>query len=1361
MVRKIQDAAADDEKQLQATRFYKTYEEDLKRAYDLQNSQNSRQLGISALAAVIFDTIAAFFQFILLVMAAAAASGTVMGILLVGYLVFSQVRVKFEGLYSALASGDYDYVNSFIVKINEAVQVSNFTVTLLNLGVITLDLTIGFFIMFLVLFFDVGVQILIDIFMLFGDLFIQFMLQLAQFAIIVLQCFASIVSGVVTGDSQFGGTVGAGDQTWVVVGNALKFLAQIIMRAFVAFYATCGPVAAYVIQFFMNIVFRFAATIIPTVMWIVQMLNPGNALHSLLFIIADLIYGFDYIAYNECMAAISGIKMVCGYVSTIVGAINQVLNVLNSVTGSSLKISLSCNLGQITSVCPPPPANLVASILGGSGAGLCNAEQCTADVLGVLPLLQSALPFCTNWVASGNVTIACMSIVYAFATANTTALTAAPFASIAQEMCFVTTATVINQCTLTQGNDPFGFSWPYLADQVCVADKSGLVPPELPFNEGCACVYSAPLCLPECCNQYSLHVIGQVQSYIGAQTCGSLLAEYPYDFWCQFADLTPAQMPPYSDLMFSSDWCAAYTLVVQPACASTSPAMQFNSIALGPFVANFTATFCNSTVGQPGICVPTNVGTDPGIIALQYAQSTTTLESVISSALGNAATFMNGQPVDVTPLATDTPLQILQKDIQQYYCFYFAALFNNSSPILRARQKSVLATTSAFCNTALGQAYASFDFTSQIFYQTRNAAGEIVQPPMIGIPAGVLTFGAQQDNPAVPTPNSITNGNTTGGLTGTNIQCQQTGISAAEVNDAHACAALSAQQTFNGSTTMGNTGVTANNQLSQNAVTMQPAAHLSGLEPISPNSPNYQQQTQDRNEVVNATAVSTAWSATPVADLKPETRNYRSTSTAGKYATNTYLFGPNPFAGSQRNDDSTSSTTRTLQSVDPASDSPTTDDLEQAEQGAGPIEAITSFTHLASAVGVAIEEAKRVAAHELARLIAEATIVDPHSSRVERLFTPERAARGKRRLLHVLETAQRESAEVLLARATGRQTFAVTRRLMGLGGNATGSTLLERARTAMGAFWDAVAEQQVAAAAVDSSTVLSAKQQKAAADTEYLFRHAALVWAPSLLQYYYHTNYSGVEANDYAVLSQEMLNLGGGLTVPATSASFGATAGSGNGTCYNTWAEPLRCCTYITSPYDCCRGLEPFCIPPITTFFYWPPATLQNIDEYRCPAQQQVYGWWKSLIQLSFTLFLMVTNYVLPVGPIWDKIFGWLQYPGGAIPPLTFQCLVIFSDSFFLSLLIVWAIALFVATGWVADIVLLTTTRAEIVEAVEQLNALRANVHRISRYITPPNNVHVSAYMLRPQRKATQPKRKKSKAKAKNQLPPPPPSSQF
>jgi hypothetical protein len=1113
------------------------------------------------------------------------------------------------------------------------------------------------------IFFDVAVPLLKTIIVALWPYFMEALLFAVQMFQMFMQVLISVMQALAPAaggskyqqqavDTSGGGSAGpVGSSAGAVPGGetagglplnfintfrpvSMFFLAifQVFSLAIETIFKAWGLEAIKFLDFVMNIVVKYIGVIIQAFSFIVDILSPSNPIGKLLFSLGNFVFGLGDLIAGQCQLMNAILKSICLFQSVVYNVISAISN------AAKIKIPNvpNCNMNSIGNSCQSSSTNSF-SAFAGSGVGICDATVCAEEVVAIINLLAVQLPTCGQWVANAASTMACMSVTYNYSVTQSQFTGAAPIDAIAKELCFVITVLVNTQCALTL--PPFSFSYGDAANSICVQDRSGLVPPAQPFNDQCACVYTAPLCNGPCCNQYARHVNGQILFYVGQYTCGQLTTQFPSTFWCQFYTTTAANITASSDYTYSSTWCQAYLSVIKPACAAATPLQTLAAIDTASLVNALSYTACNQTVNQFGVCLRINTTTSSAFVDFQYTLGQTTPEQVY------AAMPPYGTPLITIPTAATPIGNIVGMDIMKYYCYAFFQYYNASNPVIQARPGSPLYITNAYCGTSIGTELGTFNLQNYTIFKLITPAGNLQPINLASIPAGVSPFPSTVGG-GTPTPTTVVP-TCDDGMTGYNpqelsYQSQCNGQQATVVNSAGNQAA--------------DTAAPANDALSQSQVNSASFVHLGGFSPINGSGANGTSQTIEYDQTVAVTQLTTNFQVQSSDSVTPSTSNYRTnypTPPANPGST-FYIQYRNTPAG------------RNLLGVEGegADEADETNeesfDEKPKETSGGAAEGAMGSGPVGGAAGV-----WNIINKGLDRLkegLAQIKVDDPHSAKsvpITHLVNDQAAMRGKARVQRFLRIVQNELDD----RSTN---FATTRRLM-----ATGNPDIDQYVTN---FWDTVSNTDVSNNGISDYGLDKFLSDQAFKDMRVFASNAKNVWVVNVYNLFYGTNITASDLDEY------------GLDY-AYQGGAGGTPPGAAGRCVNSLSEPLKCCKANTSPYGCCYGIPLLCIPMVPDYFYTQITTSQNIHFWLCGEWNTFFKAWQSTIRTVMTpilgVALQLTESSFP--PFVNTLLSPFIWPNYTVPPFSVQCMFVNFNYILLGIIILWMLALFFAYQMIAE----------------------------------------------------------------------------
>jgi hypothetical protein len=1063
---------------------FKVTSKDLKNVGD---NSNPRATAAAMPCAVLIYVIIGIPVFLFAIVGAVLANGVMFTGLVGTYTVMEGVNYEWRvHAVQAIKTGNLGAQHAWIEFVNPIEYGYNGLLSISQIGISVWDYSIGFMINLVQIFFDVAVPILKTVIVALWPYFMEALLFAVQMFQMFMQVLISIMQSIApaAGNSKYqqqavdtsgGGSAGpVGSSAGAVPGGqtagglplnfinefrpvSMLFLAifQEIALAVETIFGAWGLDIVNFLDFFLNIFIKYIGVIVQAFSFLVDILSPSNPIGKLLFTLGNFVFGLGDLIAGQCQLMNGILKAICLFQSIVYNVISSISN--------AIKIKIpnvpNCNMNSIGNQCQSSSTNTFSAFA--AGVGICDATVCSQEVVAIINLLAAQLPTCQQWVANANSTLACMQVTYNYSVTQSQYTGAAPIDAIAKELCFVITVLVNTQCA--QALPPFSFSYTDAGNSVCVDDRSGLVPPAEPFNDQCACVYTAPLCNGPCCNQYARHVNGQILFYVGQYTCGQLTTQFPPTFWCQFYTTTAANITASSDYTYSSTWCQAYLSVIQPACAAATPLQTLASIDTASLVNTLSWVACNQTVNQYGVCLRINTTTSSAFVDFQYSLGQTTPDQVFAS----APPF--GTPLVTIPTAATPINNIVPMDIMKYYCYAFFQYYNSTNPVIQSRPGSPLYVVFNYCTTSIGTELGTFDLQNYTYFKLIQSDGNANPINLASIPAGVQPFQGVFGG-GVPTPQNVVP-DCTSGMTGYNpqelsYQAQCNGDQQSVVNVAGDQAA--------------STAAPANDALSQSQVNSGSFVHLGGFSPINGTGGNSTTQTVEYEQTVAVTQLTTDFQIQPSSSLTPSTSNYRTNypTPPANFGSAIYVQYKNTPAG------------RNLLGVQPPEE-------VGEETNEPPPEGIITAKSIWGIVNEGLDNLKEG--------LSKIKVDDPHSTKsipITELMSERAANRGKARLQRFLKIVQRE-----LANRTSN--FATTRKLM-----ATGNPDIDQYVTN---FWDTVANTDIPNTGINDYGLDKFLVDQAFKDARVFANNAMNVWVVNVLNLFYGQNFTAADLDEYGL----------------------------------------------------------------------------------------------------------------------------------------------------------------------------------------------------------------------------------------------------
>jgi hypothetical protein len=1173
-----------------------------------------------------------------------------------GTLVMGEVTTN---CVTSLDADDKPGINECVSILSTVDQIYVTTLSLLNYALALADYTVGVLQLFLLL----ALQLLIVVikFVMGGLLRVPFMAlgnMGVQLLLIVVRAASSAGAAMQTqgtGDA-FGATVGVGlppsGNTAVGGGNSNSivqfvtfFFETIITRFATTFQLLSTGMLSLVNFLFVN--GKYAPKLFSILMGVVDYFNPGKLVGKFLYAIFNLHYITAEVSYAFCELHYKITQSLCTLQNSVSGTVNAIAGVVAAACSCHVGRMPSCPQSTLdASKCEKPPQNPVNPA---AGVGFCNQDACGQAVTAIIGEVSTLMPTCAYWTPNSSSVVECMSIVYYYSLNETqqgnlatlTGNVAAPISTIGKELCFVLTATVIAQCQ--SGFDPpWGFNHAATADEICVVDKSGLVPPYTPFNERCACVYQAPLCPYDCCNQYSLHVLGQIDYMIGGLTCATILTEYPEDFWCQFDGATADDVLPQEDYTFSADWCAAYRLFLQPVC-SMAPFYVLSAVpGTQPYRDNFAATTCATISNQTGVCQPINATIEPIVYVLQAQRVMASSAQLYAS--NNAANAAGAGAATMTTFNDNIPTNetaiqdLIRYFLNKFTCQQVSLVYNSSSLLYAAAPDTVNASISAYCDNEISSALFAFELLDETQFLTITEAGQPVQPmtDLAGIPAGVAIFQ--------PQPSAIAQSAQLGAAqTPVAYACPaSSGNSVAELSSSVSCSGAVQQNSLTTLASATNSGADALNVMQQTSDSLAPLAHMSPYTGVDPNATNAPLQQEDVTSLNDAAALPTTQQYGLAQNDKPSTSSYIAydpteypppdgtpLSGAPIYIGITGAGQRVPLAFSGDTPDAADNETATPRRQKSAGE----EFAESVEELWRELRVI--YTRIVDGIAELqkpTDPGKR--SEDVFRRAVDADLEDVRTARTT--IASPLYFRRTRRLLAVYTTMARPGSPEY-------QAHVGTRRVL-----STGDSALDELVQARLLQLAAQTSENIGLTQPQLIDYLTLEQIEL---LQTFMAAMADVVAPRVWDIFWGFVTSGDD--DYSFGASTLAGNG-------TSSASGAGA---NRQCRATTNNPYKCCQGPNvSPQECCRGLI-ICFPLLPASLFPAITNHQNVDRIRCPAFNNFFDYWYNLIRTIWTASILIVNgsggpdYT----PLVDGFLNFVAYKDYKFPPYAGGCIFWYS----------------------------------------------------------------------------------------------------
>jgi hypothetical protein len=1282
------------------------YEENIK---ERESNPNSRKETFFILFALTIETIRwiwAFFIALLFILFFEALKIAI----LTGLLILS-IFLRAEGLDIRDAIDTNDTAKLMqVVKVAGGLYILiNILISLLQIGISLWNIMIRPILIVITLAYQILRPIAITVFSFFGDIAIELALIAVELFIILLRVFSDILSelsgsfgsapdsfgpgftGGLFESSAFGSSVGSDGEfggvisLFAPISRLFIRFGQLIFRGLGVFFIKMGPRILIFGDFILSIVLKFLPIFVDILLIIVDILNPEKALGLLIFSLTYALYTVQLGIYGSC----SQIKSLLMYLCSFVSMVNKALRKLEKYAGIKIDIPSPCNKNSLNINCGKKPKK---PSQGGEvlGAGLCDEAQCVQDTVDIIGMIQMDMGDCSDWIANRDSALRCMKTVEYYSINNTTSTAAASIDTISKELCFVLLTVILNQCQ--SGMPAFGFSKQLLANDVCVSDKSGLSPPALSFNAGCACVFSTPMCDENCCNQYALHTVGQIKHHIGGYQCGTILTTFNDQYWCQFEASSVSNLTFVSDLTFAATWCAAYREVVYPACSFSSPLVTLNSLNIVALVADFSSNFCNSTINQTGVCVPINTVTDPDFIQIQFEQLQADVDDLYVQIDAIRPLGFAGTPIVITPFVFDTVDEIIEKDISGNYCYYHFLMFKPNPLLSSSRNSPLLSVIDEYCAIELADSYASFDFSDVLGAKLRTPDGDLIPVNLPGIPSNVLVFGGII-------------GASLPDQTDGDIDCGfEVGGTVTELADQSNCATMSLKTSETAMTTVDSSAIDAREGLDLATQAINPAKHITPTSgSIDPSDPDFEQKTTDRNTLAVSMQQPTDWHSTPASMQTDETSTYLRIYTNGK------TIGDSEF------------TMRHLTSFDYSSNQVEGED-EDEDEGEGEneedeeekkhtkktnkFEKITQTQTVMSETHNLVSELKQSISdifEGITIILNKATVSNPTSGNKESVFSSRKARVGKNMLklllsnfLEKISNSENKPNTVDAKKHTSspkHDDFLSTRKLLSTLSSSS-STNYTSFSQEIGSIWDRLSDMYLQENTISKDILNAYNTDEVQKNVKYL---ASNGWKTgyALVNFFYALD---TTSSDFG-FSDDSNNY--------ESTTFGADTNGVDPDCRNSQEEPLKCCVPGASSYQCCRGNPDVCIKEVPKWFYATVTTMENVrEQWYCDDFVGFTSYLWTVIKCLTTVVFRAFSLVAGTPGFYYDIFGGLVYKDLQMPSNWLGCSILYSMPIWIAVFSLFIINILITSQRFFEMAIIVKQRSDIITIWGKLNEL-------------------------------------------------------
>lgn len=1144
------------------------------------------------------------------------------------------VRTNLESLRDrALSTGKMKHKREFanIMRLYEYPW--NFSLTLMNFGIIAWDLALPIIRYLWQVFKDV---IFVVIRKVFGPQTIMGLSNLlsvcAEIAQILINVFLDLMTAwLSTGSNSenfmnyYAPDVGEGAATggWTVQPNPYKQvnafvvrLTLLLMRYSLKFVLLMRLSTLPFISLIFNVYFQYHAIIFKALMFMLQLLAPDQPLGQLISAIGNFTCKLSKLLFGNCKTQQIAQKATCQAKAIFAGAMNLVYNVLEDITAGAFKGSTipSCNVNNLEYTCAPPlcTGEFV------TGLGLCDAESCTTEVDNIIDFLRDEGLPCSYWQDPTSV-LHCMEVTRDFSELNSTRVAAEPIETIGAELCIVQRQYTLVSCT--SHGLPFEYNGGDVGYAVCESDLSE----SANFQTSCACVLDTPMCDPTCCDLWTQHFNAQMYLQLGSRPLWDLQGSFPQIVFCPLMFDSYYNSTYFSDYTFLHGACNWWERVLHPIYSSFPLTLSLSEVIAPSFITDYQNNTCARTIYQVGVCLPTNETDEPTSNQMLYNrafQSSEVLDAM------NQYVVYGAEPIQTNPTySTDYALLSFML-VEKSYCQYFNKLYNTSNPLLRNAKWNVNSFTSTYCSQSSAALMRYLDWIVPTTTTMFQEDGLPIATSLAGLDPNIQVFGATIQAPYCDAE----------------CQCDT------DVETQHSCVnALNTQMNTDGTDVDGFTASTADG-LAENRQTYGPA--LPTIDPnTDPNSPTYGQDKVIYDTVAEAQNFPRQTDPVPDTAIPDETR-------AVNISFVTPTEDPNdPYYNIPLYFDFQSPLGRSINALDEEEKVEffgSFEDLKQTE-----IEFIENNRKWRELYLDTNKNLKSLSATLLEGIRSFFEVRNPYeySRRQDKIFSRRSAEMGKQRLMKHLEKLQ-EEAEA--ADENGIPTDSpdyhpYLRELLGIpkttNFSMSNEQFVETVLTGLGlptnittnsSNWPwklSISEQQLDAW----------NQEQALASFKTLYSDMLYKVGPKF----------------YDLASSVLLGEGIPDYLLFDEALFGAQAQS----CATS--RPLACCDFGKSAYLCCAGI-PGCMKDIPKFLFAAYTTPATIDKWVCPQ----FNSPTKEVWTTTRLFCTAINYavynILPeqMQFMMKYTINLIMFPNNSYPENSVGCSYFYSEYLFLLILI-------------------------------------------------------------------------------------------
>lgn len=807
-----------------------------------------------------------------------------LAVLTVGGLTASNVNQQFEDALAIEDKTSKEFTD-FVETVNVFEDTWNFIMTGYQMLIIVWNLSLGLLYILFQIFLDIAFAIFKFV---FGGPLKDVAMDILLWCVEAFRVIVNAGAKVLGNSASFGAanTNVAGETEGVVFGAGVGdptapiteffvWLFNISVKGMTNLIIALGDDMSDLLDMIFNVFFKYLGKFLKTVTKLLETFDVTKLGGKWIKDVTGMFSKITKYLDPSCWGNILQNYSTCILQDLARQGLGGLISVVKGLCSCNIKNPIpKCNTKNIENPCSGSSEDTVSDVdykqLAAAGddptfmAGLCDEIQCFEDVSDLLGVFRDINKNCSFWTSSV-ATSFCISSVRDYSMVNSTSIADEDIETIGAELCLVVREQVLRRCDI--GADPFSFDIDFVADEICIEDKSGA---PKPFNDVCACQFDAPLCDDSCCDQYARHIHGQVLDQLSDRTCGEVLSLFPEDdVWCPFMHDTSSSILDLGDYGYTHVICNYYHKVIQPLCGN--PLLKVRDLPIGGAVDAYVADTCMRLVDTVGVCIPVNTSVSDITLEMIEFQGDVDVEDIFAS---NNLREFEPVPIVTTFSNSASASEIVQATLNKYFCQQYSIINNNTNPIFAVQTWSVHHAIGRFCDSSVAIALYTVDLSRDVTTKLRDSNGDLITGDLEGVPSGTPVFGsAVQEDDCM-------------GNTGSNPD---------EVNEQFVCTAqfqmemnvkadVTTDQADESLLSLGLTSLEADDM-----------NHISGIQGLDPDDPEYERKMREMEELELTASVTTDWETDDKDSLRNETapfrRNFPQPPPDGDFDDN------NPFAG--------------------------------------------------------------------------------------------------------------------------------------------------------------------------------------------------------------------------------------------------------------------------------------------------------------------------------------------------------------------------------------------------------------------------------------------------------------------------------